>query len=79
MNCSKPWPVRRRSKRLIPCLPVLGLALLTSACTTWFNDQIDVPGTNQRLIVGHDGWPFRKAWVMEDGKLQTVKIVRENR
>jgi hypothetical protein len=42
-------------------------------------DQAKVPGSNQRIAVGHDGWPFRKAWAHDGTKWHTVKIVRRDK
>lgn len=63
--------------RRIPSLPLLLLACipLAAGCATPYFDQVKVPNTNQRLAVGHDGWPFRRVWVLEDGKRESVKIV----
>ena len=57
-------------------LLVAGLAPL-GGCLNNFADQVEVPGTNQRIIVGHDGWPNRKAWVLEGDKLHRLKFVRK--
>lgn len=77
-------PITRRPggstalRRLIAPTAFL-LALPCSACATWVRDQVKVPGTNQRLLVGSDDWPTKKVWVLEDGKIQPVKIVMEKR
>jgi hypothetical protein len=75
MDCSLANPAARRSPRLLACLTLLLVASLSTSCATVYNGQAAVPGTNQRLLVGHDGWPNRKVWVLEDGKVHSVKVV----
>jgi len=66
-----------RARRRHSKLPLLLVALAPlSACVAQYNDQIEVPGTNQRIIVGNDGWPNRLAWVLENGEIHELKFVR---
>jgi hypothetical protein len=64
-----PTRCSRLRRALLPLL-----AMTAAGCASWFNDQIDVPGTNQRILVGHDGWPNKKAWVLVDGTLHPLTI-----
>ena len=52
---------------------------LMAGCGSVYTSQLAVPGTNQRLVVGHDNWPSKQIWVIENGKVDTVKIVKEER
>lgn len=67
---------RRRFAALALCAPLAALG----GCQTFYRDQVDVPGTNQRLIVGSSTvlfGPFAAVWVLEDGKVTRVKVVKE--
>ncbi len=59
---------------LSTCL--LALTFLGTSCQTVYLGQAAVPNTKQRLVVGHDGGPFARIWVIEGGKAHDVKIVR---
>ena len=56
-------------------------AALLSGCSV-YNDQFEVPGTDQRIIVGTT-WalfgPFKKAWVMEGDQVESLRIVKVSR
>jgi hypothetical protein len=51
-------------------------ALTGAGCRSWYNGQVEVPGTNQRLVVGSDNWPTKKAWVLVDGKFHPLNVVQ---
>ena len=70
-------PAPRRGCAL--CSFLLALCALGTACALRPMDQVEVPGTHQRLVVGDDGLPFKKVWVCEDGKIKDVKIVQVQR
>lgn len=71
-------PRRGRSAQLaLLVLTVTNVGL--AGCATPYMDQAKVPGSNQRIAVGHDGWPFRKAWAHDGTKWHTVKIVRRDK
>ena len=78
-NTKQPVPravsVRPRARRGL----VLAACLLGCGCGSFYQDQVEVPGTNQRLAVGHDSWPSAKVWVVVDGKEEAVKIVKEGK
>ena len=61
----------RRSRLRLALLPLL--AMTAAGCAN-YNDQIEVSGTNQRIVVGHDGWPNKKAWVLVDGTFHALTI-----
>lgn len=54
------------------------LALAGSGCASVYMGQAAVPNTQQRLVVGHDGWPFQRVWVIENGIVHDVRIVMES-
>lgn len=63
-------------------LTVVGLLLLAGSvtgCGSAYTGQIAVPNTNQRLVVGHDNWPSKQIWVIEGGKVESVKVIKEDR
>ena len=59
-----------------PLGSILAFTLLGTGCQTVYTGQVAVPNTKQRLVVGHDGGPFARIWVIEDGKAYDVKVVR---
>ncbi len=69
-------PDRRVRSAALFALLGLCLAPLTS-CGSVYMDQVEVPGTKQRLIVGHNTAPVGRVWVMENGKIERVTIVRK--
>jgi hypothetical protein len=60
-------------------LVMLLIAALASGCGSIYYGQVPVPNTNQRLIVGHDSWPSKQIWVIEGGKVDSVRIVEGDR
>jgi hypothetical protein len=62
-----------RCARLCVVALVAGAVLVGAGCSV-FSGQVEVTGTGQRLIVGHDGMPFKKVWVLESGKLYPVTV-----
>jgi len=48
-------------------------------CGSAYTGQIAVPNTNQRLVVGHDSFPSKQLWVIDGGKVESVKIIKEER
>lgn len=61
-------------------LVLLATAAFGSACGgSVYYGQVPVPNTNQRLVVGHDSFPSKQMWVIENGKIQPVGIVFEER
>jgi hypothetical protein len=58
---------------------LVGSLLSSAGCASYYAGQVKVPNTNQRLVVGHDSGPFEKAWVIENGKIESVKIVRKQK
>ena len=65
-------------------MPLLGVMFLTGAlvsgCRSYFMDQVAVPNTKQRLVVGQyvnvfaSGAPSRQVWVIDGGKLEPDKV-----
>ncbi len=66
---------RRTHLKLIKCLVLISIISLTG-CASVFMDQVAVPNSDQRIIVGHDGMPFSKAWVLDKDGYHTLKIKR---
>lgn len=70
----------RRRYRRRSSFGAVALCAALGGCQTFYHDQVDVPGTNQRLIVGSSTvvfGPFAAVWVLEDGKITKVKVVKE--
>jgi len=58
---------------------ICGLLLIIwcGGCLSIYRDQTVVPGTDQRLIVGHNNWPTKKIWVLDKTGFHKVTIRRE--
>ena len=59
----------------LACIGLLGF----TSCSV-FMDQAEVPGTNQRLVVGGQIvflGPLPKIWVLEGDRYESVKIKKE--
>lgn len=70
-------PARSRALLVLLVLPCLALAL--AGCSI-YQDQIQVPGTGQRLVVGGSIvflGPLPKIWVIEGDRRELVELVRE--
>ena len=65
---------RRRSSALTVALAA---ALFSGGCATFYNDQVLVPGSGQRLAVGRDHNALATVWVLEDGKREVVRVVKK--
>jgi hypothetical protein len=65
----------RKTNRLLTAGSLALLAATSSGCATWYHDQIEVPGTNHRIVVGSDNWPTKKIWLLVDGKEQKLNVV----
>jgi hypothetical protein len=65
----------RTQQKLIKCLVLIFIINLTG-CASVFMDQVAVPNSEQKIIVGHDGGPFEKAWVLDKDGYHTLKIKR---
>jgi hypothetical protein len=65
----------RAQRKLIKCLALIFIINLTG-CASVFMDQVAVPNSEQKIIVGHDGGPFEKAWVLDKDGYHTLKIKR---
>ncbi len=62
-----------RYARLTVLALLFGALIGVTGCSV-FTGQIEVTGTDQRLIVGHDAWPFKRIWVLENGKFHNVNV-----
>jgi hypothetical protein len=68
--------------RALMAAMVLPLAALAGGCATVYYGQVAVPDTKQRLVAGQgEGfWSAdKRLWVIEDGKVEDVNIVEENK
>lgn len=63
-----------RQRRPSLCWLVLCAAAPLASCGAFVHGKALVPGTNQRLLVGHDNWPHAKIWVEENGEIHPVTI-----
>jgi|GEM_PF-4908653 len=72
MDCRKKSLPRRRLAALLACL----IALPAVGCGHQFMGQVPVRGTSQRLVVGHNMNPTKRVWVLENGRLEKVRIVK---
>lgn len=57
-------------------LLLVSASLLSTGCASIFMDQAAIPGTGQRLVVGHDGGPFKRVWVVDGNDRKKVKVVK---
>ena len=69
----------RARKKILAAIVMLLVGGLESGCGSIYYGQVAVPNTNQRLVVGHDSWPSKQIWVIEGDKVESVRIVTEDR
>lgn len=63
----------------LAAIVMLLISGFVTGCGSAYTGQVAVPNTGQRLVVGHDSFPSKKIWVIEDGKVESVKVVKEER
>ena len=66
-------------RRVLALLLVASVSLGSAGCATIFMDQAPAPGSDQLLVVGHDGMPFKAVWVIDGKSRKRVKVVRSGR
>ncbi len=74
---SKNWKKSLATASFLCILFLTGILL--SGCGSVFMGQVAVPNTTQRLVVGHDGGPLKRVWVIDGDKVEDVKVEEEVR
>ena len=71
--------IKNRRQGLLGLIGLLA-ALACGGCVSHFNDQVALPGGNQRLVVGSKQafWGAKaKIWLLENGQFSEVKVVEK--
>lgn len=67
----------RSRTRAWSLLVLCAVCTTLASCAALVEGKVLVPGTNQRLLVGNNGWPSARIWVEENGVISPVQIRME--